>query len=156
MIAIYTRTNTGKTSYHFRKLAEVGLVVEEPDRGNARDRWWKAAHDVSSWSPADFADDPDASAAGDWLLGQVAQIYAERVQKWLAARQDWSGEWRAASDMSDLWLRLRPERLRALNDDLLAVVDRYLADQDPVGDPDAVQCTVLINSFPEPRPDPAL
>ncbi len=30
--------STGKTSYHLRKLADVGLVAEDDDRGNARCR----------------------------------------------------------------------------------------------------------------------
>jgi DNA-binding transcriptional ArsR family regulator len=36
--------NSGATSYHLRQLAEAGLVIEDTDRGNARDRWWKAAY----------------------------------------------------------------------------------------------------------------
>ena len=56
-------TNTGATSYHLRQLAEVGLVAEDPDRGTGRQRWWRAAHDVTNWEPTDFDDDPDARAA---------------------------------------------------------------------------------------------
>ena len=54
------------------------------------------------------------------------------------------------------WLRLRPERLCALHDDLLAVVDQYLGERDSVDDPEAVQCAVFVNRFPEPHSDPAL
>src|SRR5689334_24569704 len=36
--------NTGATSYHLRQLAEHGFIVEDAERGDARDRWWKAAH----------------------------------------------------------------------------------------------------------------
>ncbi|HUG84474.1 MAG TPA: helix-turn-helix domain-containing protein, partial [Euzebya sp.] len=36
-------TNSGTTSYHLRKLAEVGLVTDAPDEGDGRDRWWQAA-----------------------------------------------------------------------------------------------------------------
>ena len=61
-------TNTGATSYHLRQLAEVGLVVEDPDLGTGRQRYWRAAHDVTSWEPSDFDDDPDARAAIDRLV----------------------------------------------------------------------------------------
>ena len=37
--------NTGATSYHLRQLAQHGFIAEDTERGNARDRWWRAAHD---------------------------------------------------------------------------------------------------------------
>ena len=153
-LAVALATNSGKTSYHLRQLAGVGLVVEDVERGNDRDRWWRAAHDVSSWSPTGFADDPDAQAAADWLLGHVARHYAAQVEHWLTGRSEWSSDWLAAADMSDLRLRLRPERLRQLNDDLMATIERYLLDQNPADDPHAVECTIIINGFPNPDPPP--
>ena len=36
--------NTGQTSYHLRQLAQHGFVVDDEERGNGRERWWKAAH----------------------------------------------------------------------------------------------------------------
>ena len=70
-------TNTGATSYHLRQLAEVGLVVEDPDRGSGRQRWWQAAHDVTNWEPTDFDDDPDARAAIEWIQGDQVRLLAE-------------------------------------------------------------------------------
>src|SRR5690606_34588991 len=37
--------NSGATSYHLRQLARHGFIVEDETRGNARDRWWRAAHE---------------------------------------------------------------------------------------------------------------
>src|SRR6476659_4931957 len=37
--------NTGATSYHLRQLAEHGFIEEDAERGDARDRWWKASHE---------------------------------------------------------------------------------------------------------------
>ena len=67
-------TNSGATSYHLRQLAEAGLIEDDPERSNGRDRWWRAAHDATSWTSADFEDDPDARAADDWLLRHHAHI----------------------------------------------------------------------------------
>ncbi len=144
-------TNTGKTSYHLRQLAAVGLVTEDAARGNARDRWWRAAHDVSAWSLGELGDD-DSRAAADWLLDQAARMNAAKIARWISSRADRSPDWLAAADMSDLRLRLSPERLRSLNDELLAVVTRYLADQDPADAPDTVECTVVLAGFPDPDP----
>src|SRR4051794_26153986 len=75
-------TNTGATSYHLRQLAEVGLVEDDPDAGFGRERWWRPAHDVSTWHRDAFAGDPDATAAADWLNNFSAQNLAQRVEDW--------------------------------------------------------------------------
>ena len=36
--------NSGATSYHLRQLADHGFIVDDQERGNGRERWWKAAH----------------------------------------------------------------------------------------------------------------
>src|SRR5215213_4648029 len=51
-------TNSGATSYHLRQLAEVGLVEDDEERSNGRDRWWRAAHDMTQWRSEEF-EDPD-------------------------------------------------------------------------------------------------
>ena len=36
--------SSGVTSYHLRVLADSGFIVEDTERGNARDRFWRAPH----------------------------------------------------------------------------------------------------------------
>ncbi len=36
--------NTGATSYHLRQLAQHGFIDDDAERGNGRERWWRAAH----------------------------------------------------------------------------------------------------------------
>src|SRR3954451_23671612 len=55
--------SSGVTSYHLRKLAEVGFVEEDQERGTRRERWWRAAHTSTSWSPSDFLGNPEAHRA---------------------------------------------------------------------------------------------
>jgi len=43
--------SSGVTSYHLRKLAEVGFVEEETERGTKRERWWRSVHTATTWSP---------------------------------------------------------------------------------------------------------
>ncbi|HEX7747093.1 MAG TPA: helix-turn-helix domain-containing protein, partial [Micromonosporaceae bacterium] len=107
-------TNTGATSYHLRQLAEVGLVEEEPDRGAGRQRWWRAAHELSSWRPTDFDKDPDASAAVDWLRGHQVRVMDEQVERWLAVEHTYPMIWRDTAGMSDIPMRLTPQRARSL------------------------------------------
>lgn len=145
-------TNTGATSYHLRQLADVGLVLEETDRGTARQRWWRAAHEVSSWRSTDFDDDPDASAASDWFQSHLVSRTAEESERWVAAQHDWPQAWRAVAGFSDYQLRLSPGQLRALNQEISKVVERY--DREPPVMPDDTEAPrevlVFYSSFPRP------
>ncbi|AGL19463.1 ArsR family transcriptional regulator [Actinoplanes sp. N902-109] len=118
-------TNTGATSYHLRRLAEVGLVVEEESAGRGRERWWRAAHEVSSWRRDAYADDPDATAAAEWMEGRQLAYLNERVESWRRAQPGEPEEWRAAADFSDAYLLLDPAQLRAMTAELDAVIERY-------------------------------
>src|SRR6188768_1441441 len=94
-------TNSGATSYHLRQLADAGLVEDDPEHPGGRDRWWRAAHDMTSWRSADFEDDPDARAADEWLQRHHAHITAGWLHQWLEERSDWSPAWRDSADQSD-------------------------------------------------------
>lgn len=142
-------SNTGKTSYHLRRLEAVGLVLEDTERGNARDRWWRAAHTGTTWSSADFLDDPDTNVAAEWLTGHVARTHARWLNEYVEARSEFSPQWLEAAAMSDYRVTLTPERLREMNDELHAVVERY-RDDEPTAD--AEQVTVLLHAFPHPEP----
>jgi DNA-binding transcriptional ArsR family regulator len=142
--------SSGQTSYHLRQLAKVGLVAELPELGNRRDRWWDASHDITSWSPGDFLDDPDAAASADWMLGEIARVYTDRVAQWIGRRQQAPAEWIAAADMSDLAFRLTPDGLADLNRRLLEVVYEAMEHEAAPDDPSAETCVVLLQSFPDP------
>lgn len=137
-------TNTGATSYHLRKLAEVALV-EETGAGRGRERWWRAAHDMHSWIPSDFDDDADASAALNWLEAHYAREHARRLQEWLTSQQDWSAQWRDTSGMSDALLRLSPSQARQLQEELLEVIARWRAAEPGEG---AERVQLNLSAFP--------
>jgi predicted ArsR family transcriptional regulator len=141
-------TNTGATSYHLRQLASAGLVEDDEERSNKRDRWWRSAHDATSWSSADVEHDPDAKAADDWLLRHQAHNAASWLHQWLEERAEWSPEWRDAADQSDYHLQLTADGLRALMGELHEVVARY-RDAEPAAGAEKV--TVLLQGFPSPE-----
>jgi len=142
-------TNSGQTSYHLRKLAEVGLVIDDEERGDGRDRWWKAAHRNTQYSSLDFRDDPDDRAADSWLVGYHAREHARWMQDWLDTRDEWPDAWVEAAMLSDSSLRMTAERAAELNRDMIALIDRYRAYED---EPDAVRVTITVHSFPNPEP----
>ena len=143
-------TNTGATSYHLRQLAQVGLVAEDEGAGRGRERVWRAAHDVSSWERDDFAGDPDAQAAADWLTSTFARHLAERIEEWNRGVADEPPEWRAAAVFSDYIMRLDATQLAAMITELDQVVERWrrASTADPA--PDARK--VLLYLYPVPLP----
>ncbi|SCL29750.1 ArsR/SmtB family transcription factor [Micromonospora inyonensis] len=140
-------TNTGATSYHLRQLAEVGLVAEEPDRGTARQRWWRAAHDTSSWEPSDYDDDPDARAAVEWMQVEHVRWVTEQAERWLAERATYSPQWRDAAGMSDAFLVIGPQRLQELNQEISRLVLSY-REASPPDEADAKPIHFVHAAFP--------
>lgn len=74
--------------------------------------------------PAEFRDDPETSGALKVYLADLVERYYDRVRRYVA--EDWSGEWQHAASLSD-WrdLKLTPEQLAALNEELGEVIERY-------------------------------
>jgi predicted ArsR family transcriptional regulator len=144
-------TNTGATSYHLRQLAEVGLVVEDDRATRGRERWWRSAHDVSSFWRQDFAGDKDATAAYDWLNGYLVNLFVEHAEGWNRAAPDEPAEWVNAAGMSDYLLDLNPAQLRALMEELIAVMERHRTAATPPA-PDARQVSVYLYGAPRVEP----
>jgi DNA-binding transcriptional ArsR family regulator len=143
--------SSGATSYHLRMLARYGFVEDDPDHGGGRERWWRAAHELTDWSPASFLRaEPGEAEAARQFMGRVAADYARWHARWIDELEDWSADWQDASELSDLALRLTPAQLKALREELLATVFRY-RDAGPDGD-DAERVVVLLQAFPQPGP----
>jgi DNA-binding transcriptional ArsR family regulator len=144
------RTNTGATSYHLRQLADVGLVTEDTGSGRGRERWWRPAHDVSTWERDWFAGDPDALAAVDWLTSNYARQLAERVEDWNRRAADEPPQWRSAVEFSDWIMMLSADQLAAMTAELGEVIERWRRETAADPAPDARQ--VLLNLYPVPMP----
>ncbi len=122
--------NTGATSYHLRQLEKHGFVEEDPERGDGRDRWWRAAFAGHSVEPARYLDDPEASVIVGEYQRAVVDSYAERAQGFVAEqnRGEWSAEWVAAANITDYPLSLTPAQLVRLNEkyaDLIQSFGKY-------------------------------
>ncbi len=148
------KTNTGATSYHLRKLAEVNLVVETGE-GTGKQRFWQAAQESHSWSEAELEGDPDAIAASGWLRQHYFNYLGEQLARWDDQRQFWPVAWRDAAHTSDYLLTVTVEELDELMTELESVMDRF---RENVGDeprPGARRVAVMLNAMPvnpEDRP----
>ena len=139
--------NTGATSYHLRQLAEAGLVVEDDSRGNARDRWWKAAHQGTEFDAAELLDQEPELALG--FLHGIGQTYAENMFGFIDAMQTMPPEWQEASLLSDFFFHLRPDEMAAMMREVLAVFEKYKTPDLTAPLPEgAEQVTVQIQAYP--------
>ena len=148
MLARRYGETSGSTSYHLRMLARYGFVEDDPGHGGERERWWRAAHELTEWSPAHFLDpESGASEAARRFMSRVVADYAGWLARWIEELEDWEPAWQEAAELSDLALRLTPSQLRSLSDELLAIVYRY-REAGPDG-PDAERVMVLLHAFPQ-------
>ena len=144
-LAVRLGLNTGATSYHLRQLAQHGFIEEDSARGNARDRWWRAAHQATTTAP-EAPGDTEGAELLDAYLQAVAVVLTEQLQRAIEERSLLPDEWRAASEFSDFVIRLTPGRARALQDALQAMI---LAEEDEEGD-DARELVIQLTAFPRP------
>ncbi|MBS2936148.1 helix-turn-helix transcriptional regulator [Nocardioides sp. J2M5] len=135
--------NTGATSYHLRQLAQHGFIEEDTERGNARDRWWRAAHESTR---TDLRGDDVGGEDVEAYLATVAQLYADRLRAAVAELPFLPTEWRSAGTLSDWELRLTPSQAHALVQELARIVEQTPSSDDE----DAAPFSVNINAFLRP------
>ncbi len=138
-------TNSGATSYHLRKLEDVGLVVDT-GQGNARTRVWAAASEETHVTVTDFDDDEDAAMAMGWLERDWLRHFTTKFGQWLDVSTAWPRRWRDTFGMNDAMVLVTPEQLRAMHRDIEEIVQRYRrAGQ---GNPEAKRVATYIVHYP--------
>jgi DNA-binding transcriptional ArsR family regulator len=121
--------NSGATSYHLRQLEKHGFVVEDSERGNARDRWWRAAHSTTQTDSTDITT-PEEHDTYDAYLQAVVLYQQDRLQRSLEERRLLPDSWRNAGDMSDFALRLTAGRAEELVRAVHALIEDFEQDEE--------------------------
>ena len=112
-------SNTGVTSYHLRKLAKVGLVELDEERG--RSRFWKRSDaDVRFRDPHQSVDRRAARSVVDARLSGLATAVEAYVD-----RTDLEPEWREAALFSQSSLELRADELADFAQAYLTLLRRW-------------------------------
>ncbi|MFK5634726.1 ArsR/SmtB family transcription factor [Ornithinimicrobium sp. LYQ103] len=146
-------TNTGATSYHLRRLEEVGLV-EDTGTGTGRRRVWRAAPapetsvlGVGVGGEEGGSDEDDAQAA-NWLALDYLAHFGDRAQGWLRERGAWEASWQEACGLEDHTVQVSAEQLTAMRAELLEVLERYR--RVGQGNPQARRVVVYTCALPLP------
>lgn len=144
-LAVRFGLNSGATSYHLRQLAEHGFIVEDEGRGNARDRWWKAAHQETHTRSVDARTSAERDVA-DAYWQAAAVLYAENIQAAMEERPLLPAPWRDASTVSD-WVYTIPAGRAA---EIVAKIKDVLTSYDDEPGGDAAPFAFQIQAFPVP------
>ncbi|MFI5622658.1 ArsR/SmtB family transcription factor [Nocardioides sp. NPDC051685] len=129
--------NSGATSYHLRQLAQHGFIEDDESRGNARERWWKAVHQMTVTGDSDVPETAEGQEALGAYLQTVVTIYTQQLQKALEERELIAKEWREVFNLNDRVVRLTPSQARRLQEQVNEVVFGF--EDDPDGEPVTVQ-----------------
>ena len=144
-------TNTGATSYHLRQLADAGLVVEENRPGAGRQRWWRAAHEMSSWHRSNYEGDPDATAAVEWLQGFQVSRFVELAEQWRHGVPEEPAEWRDTGEISDYLLEMSHDQVTTLMDEVEQLIERHVCAARADPQPGARRIALYLAAIPEAR-----
>jgi hypothetical protein len=145
------------TSYHLRVLAEHGFIVEDTERGNARDRWWRALHRSTSFtfrSPGDPGDAESVELAEQFVRIVATSAY-ERMLAYIDSMAAHREELPAQPwQLSDRPLRLSTEEARALTEEIHVLVERYRRQpDDPEPRPGTRRAILQFQLLPDDGPD---
>jgi DNA-binding transcriptional ArsR family regulator len=128
MLVEATGAASGSVSYHLATLAKHGFVVPAPElERDGRERWWRAAHEMTSWRNEEFLDDPERREAGEAMRRAVLESYHRELLEALDAELSLDPEWVAASESSDGAAQLTLEEFRELSAELAAVHEKWWA-----------------------------
>ncbi|GAB2472785.1 helix-turn-helix domain-containing protein [Promicromonospora xylanilytica] len=124
-LAERTGLAVGSISHHMRVMESAGLVEVAPELArDRRERWWRRAARSITWGrstlPQDAESQRQAVAAEEFMLARQV----ERARTWLE-RPETDDAWSRAELSTDSWLRLTPDELQELGDEINELVLRW-------------------------------
>jgi len=147
-LAARTGQAVGSASHHLKVLHEAGLVEEAPELAkDRRERWWRLVDAGTRWSRADFADDTAAVTAAYAAEALALQRQFERTQEWNANASS-VPEWDAAAFATQNWLRLSPDELTDVANEIVDVLMRWAKRPVPDDGVDRESVLVFARGFP--------
>lgn len=112
--------SSGATSYHLRVLADAGVIEEDTELGNRRERWWRRVQPL--YIPTD-AEDPEGRA----LEMSARLLHLERdeetLRRFMHAIDTLPKEWRGAAFTGSFPVVLTADEVMALGLEFLARVE---------------------------------
>ena len=138
-------------SFHFRQLAKYGFV-EQAATGPGRTRSWRLSRVGMHFT--DVHDDPETRIAARALSRTLRERSFARLQAYFDARSSYPRRWQEVTGYSEFALHVTPDELRALDDEITALLHRYrdrIARRE-LRPPDSLPIEVLLFAYPVAPP----
>jgi DNA-binding transcriptional ArsR family regulator len=134
-------------SFHLRQLAKYGFV-EEAGGGRGRNRPWRLTGFAMHFT--DVHEDPAARLAARSLDRVLRERYFARLQAFYANRSAYPWEWKEVTGGSQFLLHVSPDELRAVDEEITAILDRYREriSNPNLRAPDSLPVEVLLFAYP--------
>ncbi len=124
MLALRTGQAVGNASHHLKVLAAAGLVEEAPELArDKRERWWRLVTTGTRWSRRELTDQAAITAAEEAEALNLRR-QQERVRDWLVNAES-APEWDDVAFATSNWLRLTPEELGQVAQEVIDVLVRW-------------------------------
>jgi len=134
-------------SYHLRKLAKHGLV-ETVESGDGRERPWRAT--VTGLDTHLDSEDPDLAASAADMVAASLQLEYQLAREHLRTRDRLEPEWRETDAHMSYGLRVSPDELRTLVEQIDALVRPYIAATRGDAPDDSAIAELSVLAFPRP------
>jgi DNA-binding transcriptional ArsR family regulator len=125
-IAARLGESRGSISYHLRRLAEVGAILEAPGLGTKRERWWERDPELVIFPTA--SDVEGRAIAERWAALFFARD--EEVRRRFVTA-DVPLEWREAAAAASWFIRMTPQEAAELGARLYALTHDLRSRSDP-------------------------
>jgi len=134
--------SSGLTSYHLRQLERFGFIEPAPEQPSRREKVWRAAHESTSFRLWEGAGPAEKAAVDTIIAVQIEHLLAgvRRRQREASA---WPTAWLDAHASSDMQVRLTPQALRRLGEQISELV----WEAETPDDPDARWVELHLQSF---------
>jgi DNA-binding transcriptional ArsR family regulator len=140
----------GSVSYHLNTLETFGFVEQAPELArDGRERWWRAVHAMTHYSPSEMLDDPASAAAGRAMRQTFLQGYLTEQLAYLEAEPDLPADWVAAATAGDTLAYLTAAELREFTGELHALAEKWDRTREGAS-PGALPVRFIYSAFPQP------
>jgi DNA-binding transcriptional ArsR family regulator len=119
--------SSGETSYHLRALHRAGMV-EEAERRNGRERWWKRSPErlvIPNSVPPDASDSERAELQA--AHAQIESMFVERdeaaLERWMEVRYDLPLEWQDAQWIGNFRMWATAAEVRSFVESVLELAE---------------------------------
>ncbi|MFJ2742271.1 helix-turn-helix domain-containing protein [Streptomyces sp. NPDC087440] len=112
-------------SYHLRKMAGHGFIVEAPEASkDGRERWWRVERGFT-FRNSDFGDSPESVAVVGQVTRQLLRARQERYDTYLDDSASWGKEWVDAAFNWEYMPRLTVTEFQQLSAEMQELITAY-------------------------------